>query len=242
MTRMPTEECEEVEQCLYEISLRYIVHDKGITSSFGEFFAIIAEYEREMCILWECDAESTSCEYLSGHRTDPLFTSHHMRDRHEMIVDDDSSMIGRIDAIRFEEDGIISLIRIELDTTTDHIVEYKDFVFWDFESDSISLTISNTSMSLFQRNMTTMSIISRSEMELDLLFMEELESFRSTETIICSSLLTWPVSTIMMRPLIRPYTDEREGRYDLIYCIFDETTPISILDSHDELSLIVPGP
>lgn len=172
MTWMPTEECEEVQKCLYEISFRDIVRDKCITCSLGEFFAIIAEYEREVCILWESDTECTSREYLSRHRADPLFTSHHMRYSHEMIIDDNGTMIGRIYTIRFEENSIICLIGVELDTTTDHIIEYESFIFRYLEPDSIAFTFCYLCMSLFEREMSTMSIISRSEMEFDLFLME----------------------------------------------------------------------
>jgi hypothetical protein len=259
MTGMPTEKCEEIQKSLYQISLRYIVRDKCITCSLGEFFAIIAEYEWEMCVLWKSDTECTSGEYLSRHRADPLLASHHMRYRHEMIIDDNSSMIGGVDTIRFEEYCIIRLIGIELDTTTDHIVEYESLITRYLESNSILVPIGNTRMSLFEREMSTVSIISRSEMEFDLFLMQELESLRSTEAIIRSSLFTesseswcifaesltlsiWPVSTIMVWPLIRSHTDECEGRYDFVHSILDETSPIGILDPNYELSLIVSCP
>jgi hypothetical protein len=114
-------------------------------------------------------------------------------------------------------------------------------------------------MSLFEREMSTVSIIPWSEMELDLFLVEELESLWSTETIISTPLLTesseswciyaesltlriWPISTIMMWTLIRSHANQSESTYDLVHCILDETSPISILDPYDELSLIVSRP
>lgn len=46
----------------------------------------------------------------------------------------------------------------------------------------------------------------------------------------------------MVWTFIRSNTDEGEGRYDLVYCILDETSPIRILDTNYELSLIVSRP
>ncbi len=212
-----------------------------------------------MCILGKLYTESSRCEYLSRHRADPLFPSHHMRDRHKVIIDNNSSMIGRIDAIRLQEYRVVRLIGIELDTTTDHIVEYESFIARYLESDSIFLSFCNTSMSLFEWEMSAVSIVSRSEMELNLLLVEELESLRRTEAIIRSSFFaespeSWcilaqsltlsvrSISTIMVWSLIRSHTDERERRYDLVHCILDETSPICILDPDDELSLIVSCP
>ena len=114
-------------------------------------------------------------------------------------------------------------------------------------------------MGILEREMTTVTIVSRSEVELDLFLMEEFESLWSTKAVVCSSLLAespeswciltqslalciWSISTIMMWSLIRSHTDECESIDDLVHRILDETSPIGILDSHYELSLIVSCP
>lgn len=203
--------------------------------------------------------ESSSCKYLYRHRTNPLLPPHYMCYCHHIIIDHDCSMIRRVDSIRLEENCIVNLICIELDTTANKIIKYQDFIFWCFESNSEFFSIRYSFLRFFKRKMTTVSIVSCWELKIFLFLSERSEAFTGTETVVCTSLFTEFMeffliymrpftlgirtkTTIMMWTLIWTYPNECKCLNNLINRILNETSSISILDTNDKFSIVMPCP
>ncbi len=141
-----------------------------------------------MSIFWKGDTQSSCCENLNRNRANPLFPTHDMSDCHHIIINHNSSMICRVDSVRLQEYSIIDLRSLEFDTSTNDVVEDDRLSFWDFESNSTFFSIIDAISSFIIGNMSTVTIVSRWELEFFLLFPKSHESLRSTEAIIRTSL------------------------------------------------------
>ena len=171
-----------------------------------------------------------------------------MSDSHEVIIDDDSSMIGRKYTIRLQEDNILYLGSLELYPTTDDIVHSDTFSLGYLESDRTLLPCRDARASLVQWKISTVSIIAGREPQFFLLLSESREPIGTTETIISSSIRTHLVQSrsidmrsftldigsfpsIMMRTLIRDDTEYIMCLEDHVDCAFHDTIPVSIFYS-----------
>jgi hypothetical protein len=258
MTRMPTEKCEEVQEGFWKVSFFEILRYRYITRSFGEFFTVSAEYVGEMRILRECHTECTSHQYLLRDRANPLLTSHHMRDRHEFVIDHDCTMICW-ESIGFHDHLIFDLIGIELDTPTNHIVEYDYLILRHLESDRMLFSCGNTRLRLLEWEVATVSVIAWWESKFFLFGTKSRQTLGCTEAIIRTSLLAelveswcieieaftlniWSICPLVANTLIRSESEEFMSIDDRIYGTLDETSTICVLYTDDILPLIVMCP
>ena len=119
----------------------------------------------------EFDAESSCRQNLNGNRTDPFFSTHDMSDLHCIIVDYDRTVIRR-KSVRFEKHCIFHLRCLEFDSSANDVLKYHHFSFRHFETDRVFLSVRDAFSCLFERKMTTMSVISRRQSEIFLLLSE----------------------------------------------------------------------
>jgi hypothetical protein len=175
-----------------------------------------------------------------------------------MVIDYNGSMIGR-NPVRFHKYTIIYFRSIELDTSTDYIVEYNLFTLWYLEANRELISLCDAFTSFFERDMTTVSIISWRELELFLFCSECVETFCTTETIIGTSLFyelmeafvidmetmgldIWSKSSIVLWSFIRSKSHTIECIDHPLDTSFDETSLISIFDTENEFTIVVMCP
>ncbi len=169
--RRPAQQRDKVEHRFRQIAQFFILRDEldDRFVPFAELFVVVAHDQRHMRETRRFPAQRFVDHELARRVGDMVFPAQHVRDLHQVVVDDDREVIRR-DAVAFDDDEIARVFGGKRNFAFDHIVEGVGLVLRHAETHARHAAFGFERLALLRRQIAVSARITRRLAGVRLLF------------------------------------------------------------------------
>ena len=252
IARAPAQKSQIVYNSLCYKALAAEFLNRCCTMTFTQLGTIRSQNHGHMTKFRRLPAKSLVYQKLLRSIGQMLLCTHYMGHAHQMVVNNNSKIVGR-NAIALHNYEIIILIHVEGYIAMNQVMNYYTSFSRNFQTYRIGRTGVNASLNLLGSQIAAGTCIAEGLFSLTLLFTLSLQLFRSAEAVICFALinellavfsiniktLRLVVGTIItanLRTFIPVNAKPFQAGKDLAYRILLQTSNISIFDTENQLT------